>query len=77
MVESFSKALDYNQCISLIAGIKFGNGVKNINHSQFVDDILLMGGASYIITCRFKTLLDKYMSYSEGMVNYLKSCIYG
>jgi len=77
MVESFSKALDYNRCISLITGIKFGNGVKNINHSQFFDDTLLMGGASNIIVRRFKTLLDKYMSYSRGMVNYLKSYIYG
>ena len=36
-----------------------------------------MGGASNIIARRFKTLLDKYVSYSEGMVNDLKSCIYG
>lgn len=38
---------------------------------------LLMGGASNIIAHRFKSLLDKYMSYSRGLVNYLKSCIYG
>ena len=77
MAESFIKALDYNQCIGLITGIKFGNVVKNINHSQFANDTLLMGGASNIIARQFKTLLEKYMSYSGGMVNYLNSCIYG
>ena len=33
MVESFSQALDYNRRMGLITGIKYGNGVKNINHS--------------------------------------------
>ena len=77
MVESFSKDLDYKSHTGLITGIKFWNGVKNINHSQFADDTLLMGGASNIIARRFKTLLDRYMSYSGGMINYLKICIYG
>lgn len=36
-----------------------------------------MGVASNIIACHFKAILDKYMSYSVGMVNHLKSCIYG
>jgi len=74
MVESFSKALDFNRRVGLITGIKFGDGVKNINHSQFVDDTLL---TSTTIAKRFKSLLDKYMSYSGRMVNNLKSCIYG
>jgi len=77
MVESFSRALDFSRRVCLITGIKFGDGVKNINHSQFADDTLLIGGASTTIAKHFKTLLDKYMSYSGGMVNNLKSCIYG
>jgi len=77
MVESFSRALDFNRRVHLIIGIKFGEWVKNINHSQFSDDTLLIGGASTTIAKRFKSLLDKYMSYSSGMVNNLKSCIYG
>jgi len=52
-------------------------GVKNINHSQFADDTLLLGGATTIIAHRFKTLLDKFMRYSGGQINNLKSCIYG
>lgn len=77
MVESFSKALDFKRRVGLITGIKFGNGVKNINHSQFVDDTLLIGGASTIIARRFKILLDEYMRYSGALVNQWKSCIYG
>ena len=77
MAESFSQALDYNRRVGLITGIKFGNGIKNINHSQFVDDTLLIGGASITIARRFKTLLDKFMGYSGSLVNQLKSCIFG
>lgn len=40
MVESFSKALDYNQRIGLITGIKFGNGVKNLSIGQEASLIL-------------------------------------
>eukprot|EP00253_Pinus_taeda_P029799 PITA_29799 len=76
MAESFSKALDHNRRVGLITGIKYGNGVKNINHSQFADDTLLIGGASTTIARRFKTLLDQYMDYSGGVVNFHKSCVY-
>eukprot|EP00253_Pinus_taeda_P036032 PITA_36032 len=77
MAESFSRALDYNRRVGLISGIKFGNGVKNLNHSQFADDTLLIGGASTTIARRFKTLLDQFMEYSGGEINFHKSCIYG
>eukprot|EP00253_Pinus_taeda_P008935 PITA_08935 len=77
MAESFSRALDHNRRVGLITGIKYGNGVKNINHSQFADDTLLIGGASNTIARRFKSLLDQYMDYSRGTVNFLKSCVYG
>lgn len=77
MVESFNCALDHKRQTGLIIGIKYEDGIKNINHSQFADDTLLIGEASVIIARRFKALLDKYMRYSGGMINYLKSCIYG
>ena len=77
MAESFNRALDFIWRVGLITGIKFGDGVKSINHSQFSDDALLIGGASTTIAKRFKSLLEKYMSYSGGMINNLKSCIYG
>eukprot|EP00253_Pinus_taeda_P018691 PITA_18691 len=77
MAESFSKVLDHNKRVGLITGIKYGNRAKNINHSQFADDTLLIGGASTTIAKRFKTLLDQYMHCSGGAVNYQKSCVYG
>ena len=77
MVESFSCALDHKRRADLITSIKYEYGIKNINHSQFANDTLLIGGASTIIAQRFKALLDKYMRYSGGMINHLKSCIYG
>eukprot|EP00253_Pinus_taeda_P010059 PITA_10059 len=77
MAESFSCALDHKRQTGLITGIKFEDGVKKINHSQFADATLLIGGASAIIARRFKSLLDKFMRYSRGMINHFKSCIYG
>lgn len=75
--ESFSQALDHNRRVGLITSIKFEDGANNINHSQFADDTLLIGGASTTIARRFKKLLDQFMGYSGGLVNQLKSCIYG
>eukprot|EP00253_Pinus_taeda_P024410 PITA_24410 len=77
MDESFSRALNHHRRVGLISGIKFGNGVKNINHSQFADDTLLIGGASTTIARRFKNLLDQFMEYSGGEINLHKICIYG
>lgn len=77
MAESFSQALDHNRRIGLITGIKIEQGAKSINHSQFADDTLLIGGASTTIARRFKKLLDQFMDYSRGKVNQAKSCIYG
>eukprot|EP00253_Pinus_taeda_P020426 PITA_20426 len=77
MAESFSQALDYNRRVGLITGIKIEQGAKNINHSQFADDTLLIGGASTTIARRFKKLLDQFMDYSGGKVNQAKSSIYG
>jgi hypothetical protein len=37
-----------------LTGIKIARGVKDINHAQFVDDTLLLGGASTIIARKFK-----------------------
>ena len=32
-----------------LPGIKMARGIKDINHAQFVDDTILLGGASNII----------------------------
>jgi hypothetical protein len=58
-------------------GIKIARGVKDINHAQFVDDTLLLGGASTIIARKFKRQLDLYKETSGSQINYRKSQIYG
>jgi hypothetical protein len=40
-----------------------------MNHSQFVDDTLLLGGDSTIISSRFKAILDSSLDSSGGDVN--------
>lgn len=41
-------------------------GVKEINHSQFANDTLLMGGASTIIAERLNTMLKQFLNASRG-----------
>jgi hypothetical protein len=47
-------------------------GVKSLNHSQFIDDTLFLGGASQIIALRFKQVLDSFLDASGGEVNHWK-----
>ena len=52
-------------------------GTKDINHAQFADDTILLGGASPIIACRFKLELNRYFQASGSKLNLSKSQIYG
>jgi hypothetical protein len=52
-------------------------GDKEINHAQFVDDKLLLGGASTLIARKFKQELDLYKEASGSKFNYRKSQIFG
>jgi len=51
-------------------------GVKNINHAQFVDDTILLGGTSTNSTRQFKSMLDSYYKVSGNFLNYKKIQIY-
>jgi hypothetical protein len=66
MVEALNKRLEWEQSSSAIPGLQIVRGVKRINHSQFVDDTLLFGGASRVIARRFKTILDQFTQVSGG-----------
>ena len=46
MVESLSECLEQVRITSQLLGIKYMEGIISINHSQFVDDTILLGGAS-------------------------------
>jgi hypothetical protein len=48
-----------------------------MNHSQFVDGTLLLGGASVIIASRFKQVLDCFVDASGGAINNRKCQIIG
>jgi hypothetical protein len=59
-----------------IPGIKIAQGVKRINHSQFVDDMILLSGASKIIPRRLNQVLDTFLLVSGGLLNKTKCQIY-
>jgi hypothetical protein len=76
MVDSLSCRLEGERISGNFPGIKIVRGMKNLNHSQFVDT-LLMGGASTIIVERLKQVLDFIISASIGKVNHLKIQFFG
>jgi hypothetical protein len=77
MVETLSRNLEEYCRMEHLARLTIIRGIKEKNHSQFVDDTLLLGVASSIIERRFKTILDQFLSASGGKINTLKSQIYG
>jgi len=40
-----------------------------MNHSQFVDDTLLLGGASVVIASIFKQMMESFLDASNGAIN--------
>lgn len=76
MAESLSAMLENQRKEKKITGIQISRGVKDINHSLFSDDILLIGGASCIIVKRFKNVLDEFLLSLGGILNNTKCRIY-
>jgi hypothetical protein len=60
-----------------LSGLRIVHNVEDINHAQFVDDTLLLGGASVNTARNFKRELDIYKEISGSKINYQKSMIYG
>jgi len=52
-----------------IRGISIARGIKEINHSLFAYNTLLIGGASRLITRRFKRILDTFLAVLWGFLN--------
>jgi len=61
MAETLRIALEKQKRERNITGLQIARGVKRINHSLFVDDTLLLGGASSIIARRFKKVLQDFL----------------
>ena len=63
--------------VGYISGIKIARGVDPINHALFMDDSLLLGGASLKIARAFNEILQKFCLISGALINKDKSVVYG
>jgi hypothetical protein len=77
MVDSLSKMLECERQTSSLQGISIIRGAKELNHSQFATDTLLLGGASMVIIEQIKAMLEIFVNASGGSVNRRKSNVYG
>eukprot|EP00253_Pinus_taeda_P001787 PITA_01787 len=68
--------LDHNLQSQILPGLRMVHQVKDINHAQFADDTLLLGGASINSAKSFKKELDSYREVSGSKINYAKSTVY-
>ena len=59
-----------------INGLCIARGVKNINHTLFADDTLLLGTASLSSASKFKAVLDDLSEVSGSIVNKNKCHIF-
>ena len=57
-------------------GIRMARGTKDINHAQFSDDTIMLGGANQLISHRFKDELNQYCHASRSKLNLRESMIY-
>eukprot|EP00253_Pinus_taeda_P030711 PITA_30711 len=62
MAETLSIQLEIQRNKREITGISIARGIKEINHSLFANDTLLIGGASSITVRRFKKILDVFLA---------------
>jgi len=76
MAKALSRSLEQVRKEKAIPGIKITKGVKKVNHSQFADNTLLLGGASSIIARKFTTIPDEFMMVLGGKINRQKTQIY-
>jgi len=76
MAEMLNRRLEYERATGNIPGLKIARGVRRLNNSHFVDDTLILGGASQTMARRFKLVLDQYETTSVGLINKHKSQIY-
>lgn len=69
MAETLSIHLEKLRKQKEITGISIERGTKEINHSLFADDTLLIGGASSLMAKRFKKTLDSFLTASGRELN--------
>ena len=69
MVEALSRKLSAEMDFGIIPGIRDARGVEPISHVLFVDDSLLLGGASLNIARAFNGILQQFCSISGALIN--------
>eukprot|EP00253_Pinus_taeda_P014894 PITA_14894 len=69
--------LEFCQQVQTLPSLRMVHNVKDINHAQFADDTLLLGGASINSARSFKKELDICKEASGSKINYSKITIYG
>jgi hypothetical protein len=72
-----SYQLENSQVQNNLQGLRIAQGVKDINHAQFVDDTPFLVGASPIIAKKFKKELVAYTAVSGSEISQPKRKIYG
>jgi hypothetical protein len=77
VVEALIKKLEQERENGNIPGLQISQGVKIMNHSQFANDTLLLGGAFEIIASRMKSTLDSFLDAHKGNVNNMKCQVFG
>jgi hypothetical protein len=77
MADSLRRKLTANKLIGTLPGIKATRGTEPINHAMFVDDSLLLGGASLNIARAFNEFIQSFCKVSGALVNRRKSVVYG
>jgi CII-binding regulator of phage lambda lysogenization HflD len=77
VVEALSRKVKKEIELGNLLGLQITRVVKNMNHSQLVDDTLLLGGASIIIASIFKSTVESFLDVFGGAVNNRKCLVYG
>eukprot|EP00253_Pinus_taeda_P033787 PITA_33787 len=75
--DSLSRKLSAEKDSSSLLGLKPSNNSPAQNHALFVDDSLLLGGASVRIAKAFDVVLKCYCRVSGASINERKSEVYG
>ena len=73
MVDSLSRKLTARKIVGIIPGITSVDGVEAINHALFVDDTLLLGGASLNMARAFSRIMNHFCIVSRALINKSKS----
>ena len=72
-----SRKLATEKKVGKVPGIRITKGIEPINHALFVDDSLLLGGASIKIDKDFNGILQYFCNISRALINKRKSVVYG